>query len=134
MNHLPLVLFISFFLTTSAQWHIKKNDQLKNGGYRNPGKRSVLDRKSDILPIDCSQPFSQLNSHQEQVAWILTCLHDRFLMRINDNSLSSESEDIQFDTISTTRSIPTLSDDAEYQSSFNKLLSRLRKGATKTRK
>jgi hypothetical protein len=134
MNILPLILFISFCLTTNAQWHIKKTDPSKSGIYRNPGKRSVLDQQIDSSQTDCSKSFFQLNSYQEQVRWIFTCLDGKLPSQIDDNSISSESDDILLDSISTSIPIPTPSDDTEYNSSFNKFLSKLRQGGIRKRK
>jgi hypothetical protein len=132
MNILQLILLISFFSTTNARWYIKKTDQTKPAGYPNPGKRSLPEEESDSVQIDCSKSFSQLNSYQDQSAWIFTCLYNRLQSQINEDSLSSNSDDITLESSSTSEytlqedRIPSY--DTEYNRSFNKFLRRLRQG------
>ena len=64
---LTLFVLLTFLLGTDAQWYIiKKNYPTTLMNYPNPGKRSISDEELNLLNIDCSIPYSYLNSYDEK--------------------------------------------------------------------
>jgi hypothetical protein len=110
--------------------------------YPNPGKRSISEEEFNLLNIDCSIPYSSLNSYKEKTAWLFSCNNQQSpLTTIDDSALSSSTSDsMEVDLYSIPRSVshrqrtrrsipPYLS---EQQDLFNrKLLRRLRRSINK---
>ena len=131
---LTLALLLATFAHVDSQWFIIKKDYPSNlMNYPNPGrKRSLSDNELNLSPIiDCSQPYSQLQSYEEKTAWLLSCSADQ--SPLQDSSSSTEVEDDARSTPSlifhdrrTLRSIPPYINEEDY--SFNRrLLDRLRR-------
>ncbi|CAF1291282.1 unnamed protein product [Adineta steineri] len=126
---LILLFFIVSLLEINAQWFIIKKDypaHLMN--YPNPGKRSLSE---DELNIDCSIPYSYLNTYEGKTAWLLSCNDKQSSLTSNyiDNELNYIPQFI-YDTRRTQPSIPSSMN--EQQNLFNiKLLKRLRQSINK---
>jgi hypothetical protein len=101
MNILHLILFLAFFFTTNAQWYIKKTYYTKLVHYPNPGKRSVPDEQTFAVGTDCSKPFFQLQSYSEKVTWMYKCIYTKSPSKINENSVSLNSNNIDVASSST---------------------------------
>lgn len=116
------------FSSTTGHWFIKRPDSSKHVGYPNPGKRSLPEEDQ----IDCSQSFSQLHSVDQKARWIMRCIYSQLTSTDNDNSLSSESNDIQYELLPTSRSSSSEEQRSQQVSSldnsFNRLLFKSRRG------
>jgi hypothetical protein len=140
MNILQLIFFISFLLIINAQWYIKKTYQTKLMPYPNPGKRTLPKEQTNFVERDCSRPFSQLNSYQERINWIYTCIYSKSPLKINENSFSSNLNNLEVESPSTRRLIRreigsphvVSSYFTEHNNSFNKLLMKLLQGRSKS--
>jgi len=89
LSSISLLFFITIFYGTNAQWFIIKKDYPSiSMNYPNPGKRSI---SQDELNIDCSIPYSYLQSHLDKTAWLLSCVNKRSPLTEVDDSSSSSS-------------------------------------------
>ena len=100
---LTSLLFMTTLLTANAQWFInKKNFPQKLMNYPNPGKRSLSEEE---LIIDCSIPYSYLNTYQEKAAWLLSCSNQNSPLATLDESSSSNSNSMEDESYSPPRLI-----------------------------
>jgi hypothetical protein len=130
---------MTILLGTNAQWYIiKKNYPSALMNYPNPGKRSISEEEFNLLNIDCSIPYSSLNSYKEKTAWLFSCNNQRSpLTTIDDSALSLSTSDSMEDELysiphqqRTRRSNPPYL--SEQQDLFNrKVLRRLRRSINK---
>lgn len=134
MSILQLILFVMLFLITSGHWFIKRPDSSKHVGYPNPGKRSLPEEDQ----FDCSKSFSQLHSYEQKTRWIVRCIYAQLNPTDNDNSLSSESNDIQYELPPTSRSSSHEDQPPQEAStldnSFNQFLFKARRGGIMKKK
>lgn len=87
MNLSHLILLVSVLLTAEAQWFIKKNDRSKLMNYPNPGKRSIADELLSDSAVECSIPYSLLQSYEQRATWLVFCSYQTSVPDTNENVL-----------------------------------------------
>ena len=132
MNIFQLILFVLLFTATNGHWFLKRPNTSKPVSYPSPGKRSLPDDQFDSIATDCSQSYSELRSTAQKAKWLLRCIYAKMSQAEDDNSRSSDSNDISLNSLlksrSSSRRDRSLESASPTDESFNRLLLKLMRG------